>query len=132
VDVLIPFEWRLPNSIKIASDGDLESSGDACERIGWICGGAVALGVLAEVAVAWWHPPYNSFWEQWGTVIANAIVMLGVAGEVQFSRMAFRRDKELKLRSDEKVAAANERASEAAARANEARDRAAQAELALE
>jgi hypothetical protein len=103
---LIPFAWRLPNGIKSASDRELELSGDACERLSWVCGGVVAVGVLAEVAIAWCHPPYDSFWEHWGSVIANGVVMLGVAGEVQFSRMAFRRDKELKRRSDDKVSEA--------------------------
>ena len=100
--MLIPFAWRLPKGIKSASDEALELSGDACEALSWRCGGIVAIGVLAEVAIAFFHPPYDSFWEQWGSVVANAVVMLGVAGEVQFSMMAFRRDKELKRRSDKK------------------------------
>jgi len=45
--------------------------------------------------------------------------MLGVAGEVQFSMMVFRRDKELKRRSDEKVAQAQLEAAEARARTAE-------------
>jgi len=118
---LILFAWRLPNGIMNASDGELESSGDVCETWSWVCGGAVVFGVLAEVAIAFCHPPYDSFLERWGSVIANAVVMLGVAGEVQFSMMAFRRDKELKLRSEKKVVEANARAAEALLKAEEER-----------
>jgi hypothetical protein len=105
--------WRLINGVKNASDGELEVSGDSCEFWSWRCGGVVVGGLIAEIALAWCHPPYDSFWERWGSVLANALVTIGVAGEVLFSRMAFRRDKELKLRSDKKFAEANARADEA-------------------
>jgi hypothetical protein len=120
---LIPFAWRLPNGIKGASDEDLESSGDVCEIWSWICGGLVVLGVFTEAAIAWFHPPYDSPWEQWGSTLANAAVVLGVAGEIQFSMMAFRRDKELKRRSDERVAEANNIAAQAIKDAATARER---------
>jgi len=126
--LLIPLPWRLPNGIKNASDGELESSSEVCEEWSWICGGAVVLGVLAEVAIAWCHPLYDSFWERWGSVIADGVVMLGVAGEVQFSMMVFRRDKELKRRSDEKVANANKIAAQATKDAADARERTAEIE----
>jgi hypothetical protein len=105
--------WRLPKGTKNATDEALESSGDACEKLSWVCGSVVVLGVLAEAVLAGLHLPYDSPWERWVAVIANAAVMLGVVGEVQFSMMAFRRDKELKRRSDDKVAAASARAAEA-------------------
>ena len=73
----------------------------------------VVAGVFSELAIAWFHPSYDSLWERWGSTIANAAVLLGVAGEIQFSMMAFRRDKELKRRSDEQVAEARERAAKA-------------------
>jgi hypothetical protein len=109
---LVPVAWRLPNGIKSASDDELEFSGDVCETWTWICGGAVVAAVFAEAAIAWSHPSYDSAWERWGSVVANMLVALGVAGEVVFAMMAFRRDKELKRRSDEKVAEANARSSE--------------------
>ena len=104
---LIPFAWRLPKGIINASDNELESSGDACETLSWVCGGIVVLGVLAEAVLAGLHLPYDSLWERWDSVIANAAVVLGVVGEVQFGMMAFRRDKELKRRSDEKLTKAH-------------------------
>jgi hypothetical protein len=45
------------------------------------------------------------------------LVIIGVAGEIQFSRMGFRRDNEIKRRSDEKLAEANDRAAQANERA---------------
>jgi hypothetical protein len=113
--------WYLPNGTKNASDGELELSGESCERWGWRCGALVVIGLIAEVAIAWSHPSYNSFCERWGSVLADALVTIGVAGEILFSRMAFRRDKELKRRSDEKVAESNERAATALQRAEEER-----------
>jgi hypothetical protein len=65
------------------------------------------------VILAGIHPSYDSFWERWGSVVSNSLVALGVSGEIQFSRMAFRRDKELKRRSDEKVAETTKLAEEA-------------------
>jgi len=79
----------------------------------------VIVGLIAEVALAWLHLPPDSACSVWGTVLADSLVAIGVSGEVQFSRMAFRRDKELKRRSDEKVAEAKARAAEANQKAQE-------------
>jgi hypothetical protein len=111
--MLIPFAWRLPNGITNASDDALEFSGDVCETWTWVCGGAVVAAVLAEAVIAWSHPSYDSPWERWGSVVANTFVALGVAGEIIFAMMAFRRDKELKRRSDDKVTKATNRAAKA-------------------
>lgn len=51
--------------------------------------------------------------ENWGAVVADSLIALGVAGEVLFSRKARIGSDELTRRSDEKVAEANARAAEA-------------------
>lgn len=73
----------------------------------------VVIGIVAEVLISVFHPPYDSVWERWGSTIANALVVLGVAGEILFSRMGFRRDHEIKRRSDQKIAEATGRAIQA-------------------
>ena len=105
--------WRLRNGLRNAADSELEKSAESCEFWGWLSAAILVVGLLAEVAIAAIHPPYDSFWEQWGSSLANALVFLGVAGEVQFGRMASRRQAEFKRRSDIKIAEANERAAEA-------------------
>jgi len=102
-----------------ASNDELERSIDSCESWGWYCAEILAFGILAEFAIAAIHPPYDSFCERWGSSIADMLVFLGVAGEVQFGRMASRRQAELKRRSDIKIAEANERAALALKRAEE-------------
>jgi len=70
-------------------------------------------GVAAAVAIAATHPQYDSFLEQWGSVIADSLVAGGVAIEIRFGQMAGLRQHELKRRSDGKVAEATERAANA-------------------
>jgi hypothetical protein len=105
--------WRLINGIKNASDDALDRSSDACEYWSWYSGGLVVVGLIAEVIISLSHPSYDSVLERWGSTLSNALVFIGVAGEIQFSRMGFRRDHEIKRRSDGKVAAANDRAAKA-------------------
>jgi hypothetical protein len=112
--------WRLPNGIIKARNEDLERSIESCEHWEWFGGGSVFAGVIAAVAIAWYHPPYDSFLEQWGSVIADGLVAIGVALEIKFGQMAGLRQDELRRRSDEKAAEATERAAEANARAAEA------------
>jgi hypothetical protein len=81
----------------------------------------VVVGVIAEVVIAAAHPPYDSFWERWGSSVANSLVAIGVALEIKLGQMAGLRQSELKRRSDEKVAAANVQAAEANAQALDAR-----------
>jgi hypothetical protein len=80
----------------------------------------VIVGLVAEVILALAHLPSESTLSNWGAVAADALVALGVCGEVQFGRMAFRRDKEMKRRSDDKTANSNERAELANQKAQEA------------
>lgn len=96
-----------------ADDSELEKSIESCERWEWFGGGLVVVGVMAEVAIAIIHPPYDSFLEKWGSSLANSLVAIGVALEIKLGQMAGLRQSELKRRSDEKVAAANVRAEEA-------------------
>jgi len=96
-----------------ASNPELEKSVESCERWEWFGGGLVVVGVIAEVAIAAIHPPYDSFLEQWGSSLANSLVAIGVGLEIKFGQMAGLRQSELKRRSDEEVAAANQEAKQA-------------------
>ena len=85
-------------------------------------------GVIATVIIAAAHPLYDSFWEQWGSAIADSFVAIGVVTEIKFGQMAGLRQNELRRRSDERVAEANARAAQATKDAAETRERAAQIE----
>jgi len=112
--------WRLVNGVMNATEKELEESGESCERWGGYGAGIVVLGVIAEVAIAAFHPPYDSFLEQWGSTVANSLVAFGIAVEVQFGRMGHRRQSELQRRSNDKVSAATKNAGEANERAAKA------------
>lgn len=90
-----------------ASDGDLERSVESCEHWEWLGGGLVVVGLIAAVGIAALHPPYDSFWDQWGSVVADSLVALGVVAEIKFGQMAGLRQSEVKRRSDEKIAELN-------------------------
>jgi hypothetical protein len=115
--------WRLPKGMINASDDELEKSIGSCERWEWFGGGLVFAGVAATVAIAIVHPEYDSFLEQWGSAIADSLVAAGVAIEIKFGQMAGLRQNELKRRSDEKVAEANNIAAQATKDAADARER---------
>lgn len=112
--------WRLTNDVMKASDAALKDAGESCERWGGGSAALVVIGVLAEVAIAAYHPQYDSFLEQWGSTLANVLVAIGVAAEVQFGRMGRRRDAELQRRSNDKLGAAEKIAAEASERAERA------------
>jgi hypothetical protein len=103
-----------------AHDDELEESIESCETWEWYGGGLVVIGVFATVAIAAWHPLYNSWLEQWGSAISDSLVAIGVAVEIRFGQMAGLRHNELRRRSDIIVATANERAAEASQRARDA------------
>jgi hypothetical protein len=115
--------FRLTNGVINASDGDLSRSAEACEK--WAEGSAFAViaGLVLEVGIALSHPPFDSFWEHWGAVIADTGVALGVAGEVLFGKMGNSRQSELNRRTNAKLA-------DAVSVSAEANERAANAELA--
>jgi hypothetical protein len=66
----------------------------------------VVVGVIAELAIAIYHPLYDSFLEQWGSSLANGLVALGVAFEIKFGQMSGLRQTELRRRSDKELAEA--------------------------
>jgi hypothetical protein len=111
--------WRLPKGMINANDDELEKSIESCEVWEWFGGGLVIVGVAATVVIAAIHPKYDSFWEQWGSAIADSLVAIGVAIEIKFGQMAGLRQKEQKRRSDIIVGAANVRAAEANQKAEE-------------
>ncbi len=114
--------WRLPKGTINASDAHLESASSSCERWEWGCAGLVVAAVATEFFIAWYHPPYDSFLEQWGTAIADAAIAFGIVGEVIFSRKDARIQTELRRRSNAQLA-------DAMKTAGEANERAAQLEL---
>jgi hypothetical protein len=110
----IPFPaWRLPNGIINARDNELERSIGSCERWEWFGGFVVVAALIAEVAIAAIHPPYDSFLEQWGSVLSTGLIAIGVVIEIKFAHMAGLRQSELRRRSDERAFEANLRAAEA-------------------
>ncbi len=66
-----------------------------------------------EPSVAIVHPAYGSFLERWGSSVANIFVVLGVGGEILFSRFGYRRQQELSLRAKNALTEATQRAARA-------------------
>ena len=112
--------WRLPNGTINATDQELEGASSSCEGWGLGCAALVVFGVAAELVIAGFHPAYDSFLEQWGSAAANALIALGIVGEVLFSRKDARIQTELRDRSNRRLAVAINDAAEANTRAAEA------------
>jgi len=112
------------------TDDQLRSEIGASETRGEWGAWAVIVGLVLEVALATANSSGygDKNVENWGAVLADSLVALGVYAEVHFGRRASHGLAELRLRSDEKVATANERAEEAAERAAKATERAAASE----
>jgi len=111
--------WYLPNGTKYASDDQLEKGESSCERWGIGCGVLVVIAVIVEFVIAAVHPPYDSLWEIWGSSVADALIALGIVGEVLFGMWNNRIQTELRKRSNDKLGAAEKEAAEANARAAE-------------
>jgi hypothetical protein len=124
--------WRLENGVINASNEQLETSATSCERWSWGFGAIVFVGVIVEFVLAGINLPYSSPLERWGNASADGFVAIGVAGEILFAFLAFRRQEVLSARSKKEVSEARERAAEALKAAGEANDRAAASELQLE
>ncbi|MGB7367420.1 MAG: hypothetical protein WA926_00585 [Methylovirgula sp.] len=92
------------------SDERLRVEQSRNESLGQLCGAAVIVGLLIEVGVAIAFRAQRSFIENWAPVGANALIALGVFGEILFDRRALKASATLQRISDEKVAKANERA----------------------
>ena len=88
-------------------------------------GAAVVFGLIVEVVLTATYRHGELFVEAWGPVLADALIALGVAAEVLFSRRARSKAETLQRLSDEKIAEAKARAAEANQRASEANARAA-------
>lgn len=111
-----------------ATNGELHQSAESCELLAEFSGIAVFVGLVVEVLLAYRHASPESFEGIWGSVVADSLVALGVAGEILFSKMGSARQRELQRRSDIAVAEANERAQHAIKEAAEIRERAAKVE----
>jgi hypothetical protein len=89
----------------------------------------VILGVVLEIIIAIVNPPYGRGLQRWGSLAADIMIALGVAGEVLFGALDSRSQNELRRRSNERLAEAITRAGEAHERAAKADQKAADLEL---
>jgi len=105
--------WRLPNGTINATEAQLEAASSSCERWEWGCAGLVVVGVVAAFLIAAIHPPYDSFLEQWGSAMAEALIAFGIVGEVVFSQRDAKIQTELRRRSNGRLTEALNRAANA-------------------
>jgi multidrug efflux pump subunit AcrA (membrane-fusion protein) len=89
----------------------------------------VVAAVIAEVFIAIAHPPYDAFLQRWGSALADALIAIGIVGEVLFSMIEARCQTELRIRSNAKLEDAIAQAGEANERAAEANQKAQEAIL---
>jgi hypothetical protein len=100
--------------MKVSSKfGDLISTNEGRAELAGI---AVVLGLLLEVFLAFKFRTHKSPLEEWGPLLADALIAAGVFLELYFGRKASNE-------SDQRVAAANERAAKAELAAQELRGR---------
>ncbi|WP_158928863.1 hypothetical protein [Acidisphaera sp. S103] len=121
--------WRLRNGTTNATDDAIENASSSCERWEWWCAVVVVVSVAAEFALASVHPSYDSLWNRWGSAAADALIAIGIVGEVLFGRMDGRYQTELRRRSTVKLAEAVQVAAAAEVRAAEANARSAEVDL---
>lgn len=107
-------KWRLPNGVVNANEGSLEKSVELLDKWVLFCGLLLIFGLISEVALAIIHPPYDSFAGIWGGTLSDALVTLGVGGELLFGHKASLRVQELTRRAKKMLGEANERANAAA------------------
>jgi len=140
-DIWKPATWRLRQgkNIRSATDGDLYLSLERLQVAQILSGGIAVLGVVIQLAVAVFHPGYDSPGGTWGRVIANGFIALGVVGVLISAARLKLYQGELTNRSNQRLAIAArmageaaERAANANARAAAANERAARAERVLE
>lgn len=96
--------WHLRDGTMNAAEDAIESASSSCERWEWGCASVVVLSVVAELVLASIHPSYDSPWNRWGSAIADALIALGIVGEVLFGRMDGRYQTELRKRSNARLA----------------------------
>ena len=102
-----------------ATDDELRASSELDELWGVRCVWAVVVGLVLEAVLAVIHMSYDSIAGRWGSFVADALVALGVFGELRFSERVRRRDHELDRRSNERVAQAEQKAADTNERAAE-------------
>lgn len=101
--------WRLRHGVMNATDEAIERASSSCGRWEWGCASVVVISVAAEFVLAIIHPWYNSLWNRWGSSLADAVIALGIVGEVLFGWMDGRHQTELRRRSNDKLTGANSR-----------------------
>jgi hypothetical protein len=97
------------------TDGQIKDNIDRDEKRSKYCGWAVVIGLVIEIFLAadFAVEGNSTFIENWGPVFADALVALGVWGEIFFAGRVSQGEAELRLRSDEKVTDAMNRAAAA-------------------
>jgi len=95
------------------NDNQLQISVSVNENFSKYCGWTVVAGLLIEVCLAWKYRGHATWMENWGPIFADALIALGVFGEIYFAGRVSKSEKALRRISDEKVAEANARAAEA-------------------
>lgn len=104
------FPQRSPSEITKATDVSLLERLGRLESLAATSVWLVIFGIAAEAGLAFAHPPYDSRAEEYSSVIANALIGLGVWLEFLFGRRGAAVQEELRRRADVQIAAANERA----------------------
>src|SRR6266403_3154866 len=96
------------------TDQNLKDAIAANEKRALWSAATVIFGLVLEVVfAAGLHEPPETVLSHWGPVVADALVALGVAGEVLFGRKSRIDSEELTRRSEERLAEANTRAADA-------------------
>ncbi len=95
------------------SDDELERGISGNETWSKVCAWAVVAGLVIEAVLAAVYGGHASLIENWAPVFADALIALGVFGEIFFSGKVSEAEENLRLRSKEKVAEAIARAAEA-------------------
>jgi hypothetical protein len=115
---LFTFTFRLKAGVVNGTDAELETVWAACGELAKCAGALVVGGLLFEVYIASINPAFNSPLERWGSVVADALIAIGVLLEILFTARGSSCQGELQRRS-------NVRLSEATRQAGEANERAA-------
>jgi hypothetical protein len=90
---------------------DIAANESRAEWGAWLVVGGLALEIVLATAKSLGYE--RPIIENWGGVLADCLIALGVYSEIHFGRRASNTNTELRRRSDERVAAANARAADA-------------------
>ena len=105
--------WRIPAGIRDAPDSAVHAAVEACEALEKYCGGLVILGLALEFGLALANSGQGSVLERWGAVIVDAMVALGVGGEILFAGRVSTCQNELTRRSNDRLSTALDQAASA-------------------